>query len=676
MEDIRWQYNYGFKPKKKKMLVKYKSIHDDNGDTHQKIIYYYDSICTFDIETATITDAKRPYAFMYIWQFCFDNEHVYMGRTWKDFRELIHNLKHDLHLSDTRRLIVYIHNASYEFQFVKDFLAISDVFEMGPHKVLTFTAEGIEFRCSYLLTNMSLAKLCKNTPTCVHNKLSGKEFDYKIRLPDTPLTALELQYCYNDVKGLAECLEYRLQEDNLVTIPKTSTGYVRRDMRNAMRKNKENYRSFQECRLDPFLYRMCRLAFRGGDTHSNPTHTNVIVPNVKCVDIKSSYPASLLMNSYPIGPFVEENPNEYMSNFEARQKGSCALITVIYEDIEYIGADNMPYISASKCFELTDCIYDNGRVRYASYLMITVTDIDYRIMEATYHYKEATVTKVWSAPKGKLPKEFRDTVIDYFRKKSLLDGDPDRKYEYSKAKSRLNATYGMTVTRYDRAMSEWIEGEMVPQNKPLEDILNKYYESKNNFLSYQWGVWCTAWSRFRLKLALIEIVKGDAVYCDTDSIFYVGDHEAEFEALNNRLREAAFKAGAYAPDKNNNLLYMGLFEHDKSFKQFMTLGAKKYIGILDSGEWYCTIAGVSKEAGAEYFKKVGFSKFREGEVIPESGHLVAYYNESGRHYINYKGCRILTGSNIALVDQDYTINITTDYKKLLEDQANGIYHLF
>lgn len=679
MDDIKWTLPDRFEIDNKEMLKTIKTLHDEDGATYNKPLYYLNSICTFDIETTTIEDPVRPYAFMYLWQFCFDNKEVYMGRTFKEFRAFISQLKRDLRLSPARRLVVYVHNLSYEWQFIHDFLEVYEVFEMGPHKILSFMAEGIEFRCSYLLTNMSLAKLCANTPTCKHNKLSGAEFNYNIkRTPKTVLRDYELEYAYNDVKGLAECIEYRLQDETLVTIPKTSTGYVRREMRQNMKKDKYNRDTFEDSKLDPFLYQLCRRAFRGGDTHSNPAHTgHTITEPVNVKDIKSSYPAALTENTYPLGKFSEVEPDEYMANFAENNKTYCSLIIVIYEGIEYIAPDNMPYLPAYKCNELVNCIYDNGRVRYADYLMTVLTDIDFQITESSYKYKNRIITRVFRSWRGKLSKEFRETVMEFFRIKTQLDGIPERKYEYNKAKNKLNSTYGLCVMRLDRPKSEWTEGEIVQTSETLEDILDKYYKSRNNFLPYQWGVWCTAWARLRLRVAL-QMVGADAVYCDTDSVFYIGDHEKEFEDLNIKLREAAIKNGAYCEDSKGNVLYMGIYEQDKCFSGggYKTLGSKKYIGRLEDGKMYCTIAGVSKDRGAAFFDKEGFDAFEDGTTITDSGHLVAYYNDSAKHVINYDGCDILTASNVALVNQDYTLGMDDDYLRLIEMQKQGIQPIF
>ena len=480
-DKIYWTYE-DISIKNRKLLHK-NVIVDSNKGKYYKPVYYYDSINTFDIETTTIKDAERPFAFMYIWQFCLDNDRVYMGRTWQDFRKFIKALKKKLRLSPSRRLIVYIHNLSYEFQFMKDFFEIYEVFQIGPHKFLSVLAEGIEFRCSYLLTNMNLDKLCKNTPTCTHNKLSGQTYNYtKIRTPFSIISDEELEYCYNDVKGLAECLEYRLHEDNLVTIPKTSTGFVRRDTRSAMQQNKNNYIIFKETALTPFLYRLNRLAFRGGDTHGNSLYTRQVIYNIKSRDIKSSYPASLLINTYPMGPFEEVDPVWYMSNFAELQKTTCALISVTYKDIEYAAPDNMPYIPASKCFELTDCTYDNGRVKSASFLSMALTDIDYKIIEGTYKYSEKIINKVFMADRGYLPAEFRETVIEYFRNKTRLDGIKESKFgDAIRDASRINLTKGEVETVHGEIIDEDVnEHKPAPNDDDVVEVEIISSDYKNN----------------------------------------------------------------------------------------------------------------------------------------------------------------------------------------------------
>ena len=225
--------------------------------------------CAFDIETTNIVDVPRPYAFMFHWQFCIGTR-VFFGRTWDQFIDFIYELKERLQLGP-RKLVVYCHNLSFEFQFMRRFFAFSDVFLRQNRDPLKALANGcILFRDSYALSNMTLEKFCENTPGIIFSKNSGEDFDYsKIRTPETKLTRKELSYCYCDVAGLCECIRYRMREDHLGVIPMTSTGYVRRDFRKAYAANKVLREIWKRNALTEETYKICRYAFRGGDTHAS-----------------------------------------------------------------------------------------------------------------------------------------------------------------------------------------------------------------------------------------------------------------------------------------------------------------------------------------------------------------------------------------------------------------------
>ena len=63
---------------------------------------------------------------------------------------------------------------------MRDFIEYEDGFfleERQPAKILT--KGGIEFRCSYALSNMSLQKFCENEVGVIHYKLDGDKYDYE-----------------------------------------------------------------------------------------------------------------------------------------------------------------------------------------------------------------------------------------------------------------------------------------------------------------------------------------------------------------------------------------------------------------------------------------------------------------------------------------------------------------
>ena len=77
---------------------------------------YYNIDAAFDIEATTIQGKEKPVAFMYQWQFCL-HDNVCFGRTWDEFQTFIERLRKGFQLSDGLRLVVYVHNLAYEFQF-------------------------------------------------------------------------------------------------------------------------------------------------------------------------------------------------------------------------------------------------------------------------------------------------------------------------------------------------------------------------------------------------------------------------------------------------------------------------------------------------------------------------------------------------------------------------------
>lgn len=638
-------------------------------------VKYLNVATSFDIETTNINDPVRPFAFMYQWQFCIKRT-VFFGRTWAEFAELVRVLIEILQLTESRRLVVYVHNLPFEFQFMRRFFSWTDVFLKGNRQPLKAVCNGcIEFRDSYALSNMRLDKFCKNTPDIIFTKNDGEEFNYKkIRTPETKLNRKEESYCYCDVAGLCECIEYLMRDDNLAMIPLTSTGYVRRDFRNEYRKNAKLRQKWLDYRLTPETYSICRAAFRGGDTHANFNYVGGLLHGLQSYDISSSYPAAMLLDRYPVTGFTRIAPETWLRH--NRMPDYAALIHVRFENIRYIGDAGMPYIPISKCNHVSAWrVNDNGRVLEccenpdtgeAGYIDIWLTDIDLYIIEQEYTWTARAVREVFVAKYGELPEEHKKQLMHYFRLKTQLKGVAGSEYEYGKAKNRLNAGYGMMVTDIAKRDWEYYAGEYQPKPHDIAEALDKFYKSRSNFLRYDQGVWVTANARLRLR-RMIWAVGKDVVYVDTDSIKCRHDHKADFEAFNADTIKRCEAAGYYADDPAGRRHYLGVFEYEGNYSEFKTLGAKRYI-LKEAGrdQYQTTIAGVAKQRGAAYFNKHGVDAFRNGCVISNAGHVVAYYNDDQIHDITVNGCRIRTAANVALIDDKYTLGLSGEYIDLIQ----------
>ncbi len=645
-------------------------------ESHKRGITYLEIPCAFDIETTNIYKRKkdgsietdpRPYAFMYHFQFCLDDKVVF-GRTWEEFQKLMRTLEQNLNLSYKTRLVVFVHNLPFEWFFMQHFVEYEEGFfleEKKPAKILT--KGGIEFRCSYILSNMTLNKFCKNESGVIHYKLDGDTYNYdKIRTPTTPMEEYEEAYCYNDVRGLCECISSRMKTDTLATMPMTATGYVRRDLRESVRGNKKYREKFKNNALDSKLYTMCRQAFRGGDTHANINYSNQTIFNAYGKDIASSYPATMMMDLFPSTAFFRINTSTMASR---DLSGYALLMHILILDVRYIGQCGIPYIAYSKCLSYgADKVVDNGRILKCSHVEMVCTDIDFELIKHEYSYSEIYIKECYASKYAPLDTPIKNIVMEYYKGKTELKGVDSMKYEYTKKKNLLNSTYGCMVMRIDQEETIFNPETFLyeAKNNPLEETLEKFYKSRNNFLSYQVGVWITAGSRRRLR-CMLNAVGSDVIYCDTDSIKYVGDHEADFEKENNIIRAKAEECGAFAYDRKGNKKYMGVWEKDGTgeFYEFRTLGAKKYV-YKDAEGIHSTIAGVSKKAGEEYFTKNGVDGFQIGKTIPNSGHLTAFYNPDPVHEITVNGDTFTTASNLAIIDNIYTIGVTNEYLDLLE----------
>ena len=662
-------------------------------------VAFLDLACAFDIETTNIIpdfyyekkgsskikifkDNRRPYAFMYQWQFCIEDS-VIFGRTWSEFTEFMVKLKNELDLNIGRRIVVYVHNLSFEFQFIKNFFICTDVFAKNNRMVLKCTLDTCyELRCSYVLSNMTLAKFCENTPNVEFYK-NIDTYDYnKIRTFKTELTEEEESYCYCDVRGLCECIRHRLIEDDITSIPMTSTGYVRRDYRKAMAKNSMNRKKFIETQLDENLYIMMREAFRGGDTHANVSYVGETIIDITSFDKQSSYPSVMMLEKFPVGKFIKINSSTLFN----KDLSKYAIIMRIHlENVKWIARNGNPYIAISKCTKISGntkkeigYVNDNGRVAYAKYLEMTVTDIDFTIIQNEYEFSDIYVKDIHISEYGKLNNELRETLMSYYRAKTELKGVDGQEYEYTKSKNKVNSGYGMMVT--DIAREEWVykNGIFIEEETNLKNALKKYYSSRNSFLSYQHGVWITAHARAELRKG-INIAKRSNVYDDTDSVKFLTNEKiiAGFMELNKEIIEKCEKENAYAYDKDGKKQYLGVWDFDGHYTKFKTLGSKKYVyehyDKNNEKEIVSTISGVSKKKGKKYFTANGIEAFKIGAIIEDSGNTNAYYNDVEKPYLlTVNGDTFWTGSNVAIENTCYEIGVTNEYLDIIQKGLENI----
>lgn len=671
--------------------------------TFYKKTWYADTIITLDTETTSFfelggqwvqrgrfADGERPtneIGIVYIWQVGI-NDTVYYGRSIWELRGFLLTLSK--YFAGTK-IIIWVHNLGYDFEFISPlFTREWKVFCRGYHQPIyaELTEYNIEFRCSYILTNLSLDNAGKRANS-KRQKLTGF-FDYDVaRLPNTPLSETELAYCENDCLVLYDVIKtYVDKYGTLQNIPYTQTGEVRREVKalltdfNYLSKIKLYYPKGD-------LWRKITRVFAGGYTHLNFLYHGEIISNVKSFDRRSSYPAVMLSERYPYGEFKRCTE---MTNREFKCYFGCFRFTKIQ------CKNAWECISAHKCEIIQNGKCDNGRVFRADFIELWCTDVDYDCICKLYEFETVETVELYGSLSAYLPLPLINYMLQLYYNKTALKGDKEQEFLYKKSKEYINSIFGMCCTNNIKPEILFDDYYIPCAEMTDEDIYNKLAELKP-FLLYQWGVWITAYARQAvLDFCAVDSIGNDIVYIDTDSLKIVNaekwenvinDYNTKLSAKMQhvcKIRQLDFaKVNPAAPD--GTICSLGHFALDGVYKKFKSLGAKKYIVEYEDGHTEATVAGCQKtyttiENGKQVKKQriTDFDQLSVGYAVKD-GRTVFWYNPAqpldviltdylGNTYIN--DCP----HGAAMVKAPYTFGISAEYRQFLQIMPHTTYNQF
>lgn len=208
--------------------------------------------------------------------------------------------------------------------------------------------------------------------------------------------------------------------------------------------------------------------------------------------------------------------------------------------------------------------------------------------------------------------------------------------------------------------------QYVEQTRPLEELLEE--NERRAFLTYQHGVYVTAWARLRLYEGQ-KLAGENGVYCDTDSVKYIND--IDWSAYNARRIADSTATGSYATDPAGVTHYMGVYEDDGYYARFRSWGAKKYAYQFEpDGPSHVTISGVNKGyGGPELDEHGGLEAFKPGFIFHKAGGTESVYNDHIHEWIPYPGGHELElGPNVLIRDSTYEVSVATDYDRLLKSR--------
>lgn len=657
-------------------------------------IKYLNIPVSFDTETSSFYDANNEKtAIMYIWMLGICGL-VIVGRTWEEWLYAYNKITKFFRTCGKRVIICYVHNLSFDFQFVRKHHTFTKVFATEKYQPLyARTEEGFEFRCSYRLSGYSLATLAKNLLHHKIKKLVG-DLDYRqIRHSQTPINDIEMGYCLNDAKIVNAYIDELIEREGDITkIPLTKTGFVRRFCRNECFLDRNYKYIVQSLKLTAPEFLLCKKAFQGGYTHANADIVGETLENITSNDIISSYPAVMFDEKFPMSNPVHievktiDELHRYCKNY-------CCIFTITLKNVHPRYWYDF-YISASKCEIYGKRVLSNGRVVTADTLTTTITNVDFDIIEYMYKYdtNNIYIGDFIIFERDYLPTPFIKALISQYQKKTMLKGVKGKETEYLVSKENQNSFYGMTVTSPIKDIIGYVNDWLEPTTPELEIEIEKYNNKYNRFLYYPWGVFVTAYARHNIWEAIINCGY-DHCYTDTDSekCRNYENHKQFFIDYNNRVIEK-HKQACKAHDIDINLTMpktidgkvkpLGIFENEGLYTHFKTQGAKRYLFDIDN-EYEITVAGMNKKSGLEYLLNLYgdriYDNFSDGLIIPSaySGRLVHTYIDDVREgeiidlYGNKAHYKEL--SCIHLEPTTYTMGITKEFDKFIHNIREGYF---
>lgn len=635
-------------------------------------------IC-LDTETSNNHDEENLVGWIYQWCFSYGNQLVY-GRKPSQLVEALKKIikvnglgtwkvwgKEDEYFS--KRVVVYVHNLAYDYEYFKMWVkeafpsAIEKLIAVGTHKVLVWEIGGLQFRCSYKLSQKSLEAWGREL-NIHHRKMVGA-IDYDtVRYQDTPLNKDDWHYMFTDVIALDECIttQMAIHNDDIMSIPYTITGYVRRDARAEFKKDKGERPKFKKTRLYSDTYDMCRKEFAGGLTHGNRFLAGkTIKGKIRHRDFASHYPSQQRFYEAPKSGFIlyfnaETDKEMSMQDLITLCSKRCILAAITITKLTVKKGVTLPYAQTYKFIEGrniklkdTNIIDDNGRIlKYEGSTCIIVNEYDLKWLIKQYEGIEYRIEKVYTAIRGEFPKYLQKTVDNYFTgktvlknkcKKLLKEGFTEDSVEYREAyrdlmivKGKLNGIYGMSATdpvrvEYEDSIitGEWTKKGMTEQERA--EALTDYYNSNSNFMAYQLGVWTTALARNEL-LEFVELIGYENfLYADTDSIFYISTPEIEkkIEDRNAYFRAECDRRGVYVDVEGKRVYYNQFEDEEEDIVAFRFLHSKCYAYIVNTEEGeelHTTIAGVAKHGrrGMTRVKELGsIDELKHGKQFVDCG---------------------------------------------------------
>ena len=685
----------------------------DNGEEMQ--VTYLSNVVTMNYETGEIVNS--------IFHRTIEEVVEYFKTLPNDSIVWVHNLDYELtfllrELGEVKGIIKY--NKCGIVEGIYDEV-VQDVILRDRHSPLSIKLNvlpNITFRDTYAIFNKSVARLGEEL------KLPKLEYDYKkTRLPWDELEELDYNYNERDNIIVAKSLYNYMQDNNLTIndIPLTFTSFVKRKRKEFIIQNygkkaiNKFYFDRNEQLQDFNFFELILKTYQGGLTASNINETGKIIDKgIYSIDIKSSYPYQMCSRYFPFYSYktTVNYTGELADKFYkiGNYKGFFGIFR--FKNIRVKNRNYLLPISSSqlsKGYVSSDRVHFNGKLMFASEIIIPCNNIDIDTINLVYKYDKIECLEIFATTKQRrLRQEEISFLLSAFHKKETIKDKEDIAYALSKV--YINSMYGVKVTTPIKSSYFIEDGEITEidyfkfNEEERKEIYNKFIENQPSFGGtidiFTDGCYITSYTRLMLVSMMCKLVEEgcNVVYSDTDSIkFYLNGVEKEYifniidrenwhtikdNKRNNRFK--TFKEQFQISDEDyNKICNLGIWEIENKIPipYFITFGAKKYGYITHDNKVKTTIAGCNKK-----YPSIAIHNLSEKENIPlvdafkivlspgtqfditASGRTTAKIEKRTREEMNhftYQGRKINQYGGIIIEETTYTLNISINDSKLL-----------
>lgn len=468
----------------------------------------------------------------------------------------------------------------------------------------------IDFKDSFKILSFKLDSIAKNVIKIddKFHKLSH-DYDYdKVRTDGHILTEKEKMYLYNDVYILKEFINQfylPLNTDkstaSSISFEKFIEGKYGFDK--PYKQFLENYPDLSE---KPKIFNIIKKSYRGGWTQANYKYKNKHLKNINgtSIDINSSYPAIisghlLLNDKYKGTPLPYGEPKLY----EGYKKcGSNHLNLLVIEFDKFYNKDKDNFIGEIQVGSINREIFKRNGTDYIHTNIIDgVTkgtnglSLDYRYRLYIWEFELDSILKntVFENYKVLETLQFKcnighfKNIVEEYTEMKIKGKKEGNNVKQNFAKLILNSFYGKLASNYEREERKVVLENGLAKNQHTDII---YYSDKRYYPAFASCV--TAWARVNLRESLYKIGYNNVLYFDTDSLYTLLPKNEVEKIMGNTL----------------DPYILGKWDIEKTYKEFKTIGSKKYMLKYFNDDILCKCAGLPQDVR----EKIDFDQFKLG----------------------------------------------------------------